>query len=148
MSVLQYPKTQYYIVLNTATQELGNFTGASGDLNLANIRVFNVKTGAYSYQLRLVFHYGQTGTEFFSTDWETFSNTVTGQTTAYWMGDLCFDVGNVRLNSAVKTYVRLETSGYTRNNNDTYLGVWCDWMEPIGNTSTGAARMTLGVLNP
>ena len=149
MSVLQYPQYQYMIVANSGTVELGNFTGQSGELGLFQIRAYHKKSGAFSYQIRVVFAASEGGPALAATAWETFDNDTIGQTTDEWLGDLVFDVDRYRLNALADTFVRIELTGYTRpaypNQNTAYLGFWCDWIEPVNGTNSAAARMSMGV---
>lgn len=145
MSILQYPKQQYFLFAETSTLNLGSFKDVTGDLGLFQLRVLNKNASAYSYQMRIVFSSIQGGTALKSTDWYTFSNTTTGQVGTVWLGDVIFDVNRYRLNSAVYLFARLELTGYTRDAMTTYLAVYCDWYEPIGDTNTAAARMSMGV---
>lgn len=145
MSILQYPKQQYFLFAETSSLNLGKFKDVTGALGLFQLRVLNKNSAAYSYQMRVVFSAEQGGTALHATDWYTFSNATTGQVAPVWLGDVIFDVDRYRLNSTVYLFARLELTGYTRNAMTTYLAVYCDWYEPIGDTNTAAARMSMGV---
>jgi len=146
MSTLQYPKNQYFLISDGGSTNLGSFTSLEGWLKLFQLRILNKNASPYSYQLRIVFSASEGGAAIASTEWETFSNSETGQVGACWLGDVCFDVEEYRLNPDVELYARLETTGYTLNGTTVYLGVWCDWIEPIGSNNSAAARMTMGTL--
>lgn len=150
MSIDFYPKNSYWLVANGSTLNLGSFTNAIwGDLALAQIRVFSKNPAPYSYQMRLVISATQTGTALSTSEYFTFDNAATGQVGNDWLGDVTFDMPPYALLDTETYFVRLEMTGYTRpnspNQNTQYLAVWCDWMQPIGNTNTGAARIPVGV---
>ncbi len=145
MSILQYPKQQYFNFAETTTLNLGKFKDISGLLGLMQLRVINKNASAYSYTITPVFSATEGGAAIFSGPSEIFSNATTGQVGSVWVGDIVFELGQYRLNSAVYLFVRLELGGYTRDAMNTYFAVQCDWYEPIGDTNTAAARMTMGV---
>lgn len=145
MSVLQYPQYAFYLFADSANVNLGSFKSVTGLLGLFQLRLLHKNASAYSYQMRIVFSASEGGTALVSTDWETFSNATTGQVAAVWLGDVVFDVGQYRLNPDSYLHARLETTGFTPNGTTVYLAAWCDWMEPIGNANTAAARMSMGV---
>ena len=145
MSILQYPKFQYFIFADSANTNIGKFKSAIGLLGLFCLRVLHKNASAYSYQMRIVFSATEGGTALHTTDWFTFDNASTGQNASVWMGNLYFDVNQYRLNSAAYLHARVETTGYTPIASTVYLAYQCDWYEPIGNTDSAGARMTLGV---
>mgnify|MGYP007100102496 CR=1 FL=1 len=140
----EYPMYAYYNYLTGSSLELGSFKD-SGILGLFNIRVIHKNASPYSYQLRVVFSDREGGPELASTDWETFSNSSTGQSASFWMGHLTFTPQYYQLNPDIYTYARLESTGYTYAAGTTYLATWCDWLEPIGAVNSGAAKMVVGV---
>lgn len=150
MSIDFYPKNSYWLVAGGSTVQLGAYTNATwGDFALAQIRVFNKNSAAYSYQMRVVVSASVGGTALVASEYFTFDNAATGQTTADWLGDVTFDIAPYNFINTEIYYVRLEMTGYTRAarplGNTQYLAVWCDWMQPVGNTNTGAARIAIGV---
>jgi len=151
MTINHYPKNSYWLVANGSTLNLGSFTNTTwGDLALAQIRVFSKNPASYSYQMRLVISATQTGTALSTSEYFTFDNAATGQVGNDWLGDVTFDMPPYALINTETYHLRLELTGYTRanapNQNTQYLAVWCDWMQPIGNTNTGAARIPMGML--
>lgn len=150
MSIDLYPKNSYWLVASTGTVQLGSYTNATwGDLALAQIRVFNKNSAAYSYQMRVVVSASRSGTALVASEYFTFDNAATGQTTADWLGDVTFDIPPYAFINTETYFVRLEMTGYTRPtrplHNTQYLAVWCDWMQPVGSANTGAARIAIGV---
>ena len=150
MSVQQYPKNTFYIVVTGNPQLLGSYSlPADGDLVLSNIRVYNKRTGPYTYTLKLEVSATPYGQPLVSSDVITFSNSTTGQTTSDWLGDVTFTFPNYALKATEDYYFRLVTAGYTRIarplENTGYLAVNCDWLEPIGTSNVGGARMQIGV---
>ena len=151
MSIDFYPKNSYWLVANGSTLNLGSFTNATwGDLALAQIRVFSKNPAPYSYQMRLVISATKTGTALSSSDYFTFDNAATGQVGNDWLGDVTFDLPPYSMIDTEIYHIRLEMTGYTRpntpNQDTQYLAVWCDWMQPIGSTNTGAGRIPMGML--
>jgi hypothetical protein len=145
-----YPKNSYYLVVKGSALELGSYElPADGDLSLAQLRVYHKKTGSYSYQMRLVVSSRAGGPVIVASDWVTFSNGTTLQTTSDWLGDVCFDFPAYKLSATENYFVRMEVTGYARaprpNQNTAYLAVWADWMQPVGITDTAGARIALGV---
>lgn len=149
MSVLQYPQYQYFIIAAIGGANLGRFKSVDGLLGLAQIRMYIKNPNPYSHQARLVFSSQQGGTAIVTSDWETISNATTGQTGTDWLGDIVFDIDHYRLNPLADLHVRLQLTGYTRpdypNQDDRYIGVWCDWTEPVGIANTAGARLSMGV---
>jgi hypothetical protein len=95
--------------------------------------------------MQLVLAASAGGTALCSSTAVTFSDTEIGQATSNWMGDLTFDMPSYTVLAGESYYARLLITGYTRSGNDTYLGVWCDWLEPVGLTNTAGARIAFGV---
>lgn len=150
MSILQYPKIQYHLVANDTVTNLGSIDlPADGNLRTMTIRVHNRKVGAYTYLMKLRIATREGGYVLAESDQEIFSDSVTGQLTSDWLGNLTFTFNHYPISAALPVHVSLEMSGYARpatpNQDTEYLGVWCDWLEPIGNSNTAAARMILGV---
>lgn len=149
-SIDNYPQNTYFLIADTTSLELGSHTGASGDLKLCHLRIYHKKSGAFSYTMQLVMSGSQGGTALASSTAVTFSDTAIGQTTDDWLGDITFDMPEYNLLAAETYFFRLEITGYSRPGTpleDTaYLGVWCDWLEPIGSSNTAAARIALGTL--
>lgn len=149
-NIEQYPKNQYYLIAKGSALELGSYElQADGDLALAQLRVYHKKAGPYSYQMRLVVSSRQAGPVIVASDYVTFSDTTTLQTTNDWLGDVCFEFPPYKLSATEIYFLRLELIGYSRpgrpNQNTAYLGVWSDWMQAVGLTDTAGARIALGV---
>lgn len=149
-TVSQHPKYGYFLIANTETLELGKFDNATwGDLSICQLRVYHKQSSPYDYDMRLVAAASEGGTALASSSWQEFSNTTTGQTTGYWLGDLLFEFTDYKLVDGEEYYFRLEIDNYVRparpNQDDSYLGVWCDWLEPVGSGNTGGARLAFGV---
>lgn len=149
-TVSQYPKRGYFLIANTTTLELGKFDNTTwGDLSICQLRVYHKKSGAYDYDMRLVASSSEGGPVLAASAWQEFSNTTTGQATNFWLGDLLFEFTDYKLVNAEEYYFRLEMTGYTRatrpNQDNFYLGVWCDWYEPVGSANKGGARLAFGV---
>lgn len=150
MSISQYPKRGYFLVAQNSSLELGRFDNATwGDLSLAHLRVFHKRTGAYSYQMRLVISSKEGGPSLVASDYIDFSDATTGQSSACWLGDVTFSFPEYRLVDGEEYFARLEATGYSRspkpNQNDYYLSVWCDWYEPVGSNNSAGARVAFGV---
>jgi hypothetical protein len=150
MSIDFYPKNSYWLVAGGSTVQLGAYTNATwGDFALAQIRVYNKNVSAYSYQIRIVVSASLNGTSLAASEYFTFSNASTGQTTSEWLGDVTFDIAPYNFINTEVYYARLELIGYTRAarplGDTQYLAVWCDWMQPLGTNNTGAARIAMGV---
>lgn len=144
-AVEQYPKYAYYNFMTSTSLELGSFK-TTGQLGLFDIRILHKNASAYSYQLRVVFSDREGGPTLASTSWETFSNSTTGQVAGVWLGHCTFTpTESYILNSAKYLFARLESTGYTYDEDTVYIAVACDWFEPIGATDTGAAKMAIGV---
>lgn len=150
MSILQYPKSQHHIVvgnLGSAITPLGSVeVDADGILKYVQLRSYNVATPPFSYQLRLIGSHSVAGAALWTSDWETFSDTAIGQLTGYWLGDLVFTVDRYPMKAGLPLFIRMETSGYTRNADITYMTIWCNDSEPVGgSTESAGARFILGV---
>lgn len=146
MNIELYPKNAYYMMVSSAITQLGSYQIASdGDLALAHVRVYHRNPDPYSYQIRLVCSSRVGGPVLVASNWETFSSETTGQTSEFWLGDITFTFADYPLKAMESYYFRLETSGYIRQDNDAYLGVWLDWMQPVGTSDTAGGRIALGV---
>lgn len=146
-AVQQYPQNIYMLVAETSPLELGSYVLAeSGDIQNAEIRIYNQKTGAYSYALTLIISSSEGGPALATSTAVTFDNTETGQATSYWLGAVCFTFTDYTLLAGQRYYFRLSYTGYTRSGDTTYMGVLCDWIEPIGLINTGGARIAIEVL--
>lgn len=146
MSIFKYPYQAYFNILNEQITELGNYQLASdGELSLANLRVYHKKSGAFDYQMRLILSQEEGKAPIAYSNWEQFNNAAIGQTTADWMGDLTFTFEGYKLKSDFAYAVAIEVTGYTRNSNNSYLGVWLDWWYPVGVSNSAGARIALGV---
>ena len=150
-NINQYPKNGYWIVASSSQTELGGYNvAADGDLSLVQFRIFNKAIVPYSYQMRMILSSREGGPILAATDWFEFSNATTGQAGTDWLGDVAFNFNSYHLTSGEVYYLRLETSGYTRLSrplqNNTYLAVWCDWMQSVSISNTAGARVALGVM--
>jgi hypothetical protein len=145
-SVEHYPQNSFFLVANGATTELGSFEIVSGDLEIAHLRCFHKKSGAFSYGLTLVVSTSSGGPALATSDVFTFDNATTGQTTDNHLVDITFTFSTRYPMLTDETYFfRIESTGYTRDDDVSYLAYWCDWLEPIGPDNSGAARLALGV---
>lgn len=146
-AVDNYPSNAYFLIVDGTTIELGSYEfAATGDLKLANMRVYHKKTGAYSYTMQLILAASAGGTALCTSTAETFSDEVTGQITNDWLGDITFTLPNYTVLAGETYYARLAITGYTRTADVSYLGIGCDWLEPIGLTNTAAARIAFGAM--
>lgn len=152
MSIFQYPDLGYFTMLTTANVELGIYKFVqAGDLSIANLRVYHRNPNPFSYQLRLVLSQRKKGPALIASNWEEFSNETIGQNAAHWLGDLTFTFPDYSLRINDDYYIRLESTGYTRSGNTTYLGVWANWgfgkswIPSVGSADSGGARIALGV---
>lgn len=146
MTIELYPKDAYFMMVNSSKTHLGAYSiPQSGDLSLAHGRLYHRNAGAYDFQLRLVVSRSVLGPALVASNWEQFNNDVTGQTSEFWLGDVTFTFPRYPLVAGTNYYFRLETNGYIRQDNDAYLGIWIDWMQPVGVANTGGARLALGV---
>jgi len=145
-SVEQYPDLGYFLIVDSSTLQLGSYTGLSGILNTAHLRVYNKNASSFTYTLQLKVSTSEGGYAVASSNIETFSSTAVGQTSTDWLFDLTFTFSGYEFLSTETYYLSLVTTGYTKNANTTYMGVWCDWLEPIGPDDSAAARIAFGVL--
>lgn len=146
MTIFQYPYEAYFNIVASNLTELGSYIiPQDGDLALGHLRVIHKNSDPFSYQMRLLVTQKEKGATLVASNWETFSNEVANQTSEFWMGDLTFTFPDYAFKGNDGVYIRIEISGYTRINNSKYLGVWCDWWQPIGLSNTGGARIALGV---
>ena len=146
MNIEQYPKEGYFMMISSSQTPLGSYDLVnSGDLSIAHVRIYHRNPNPFSYQLRLVLSAKALGPAVCSSDWETFSNESIGQIGEFWIGDLTFRFTDYPLNASDVYHIRLETQNYTRLNDDRYLGIWLDWLQPVGVTDTAGARIALGV---
>lgn len=150
-SVEQYADTGYYLVINGASTSIGAYEFAEDcDIESATLRFFHKKSGAYSYALTLSILGSANGAVIATSDVLTFSDEVTGQTTEDFLVECVFDFSDKYEVKAGETYyLRLDQTGYTRparpNENTAYLSVWSDWLEPLNDSNTAAARIAFGV---
>lgn len=143
-SIEQYPQYGYYLVANTSTLELGSYVIGEGDLKTAHMRVYNKNAGSFSYTLKLVISSKVGGPVLVESDVITFTDATVGGT--HQLVDFTFSFPEYDLFAAETYFARLELTGYTRNEDTVYLGAWCDWLEPVGSSNTGAARIAFGVM--
>jgi hypothetical protein len=149
-SVSQYPSKAYFIICNTDSTELGSFDNTTwGDLSFCQIRVYHKQSAPYSHNMNLVISSKAGGPALATSTTQEFSNSTTGQATGFWLGNLVFSFTDYKLVDGEEYFLRLEVDGYSRaarpNQDDSYLGVWCDWYEPVGTTNTAGARAAFGV---
>lgn len=145
-SVEQYPDLGYFLIVDSSTLELGSYTGLSGILNTAHLRVYNKNASSFTYTLQLKVSTSEGGYAVASSNVETFSSAAVGQTSTDWLFDLTFTFSGYEFLSTETYYLSLVTTGYTKDANTTYMGVWCDWLEPLGPDDSAAARIAFGVL--
>jgi hypothetical protein len=150
MSIEFYPKNSYFLLIENFKTKLGYYVNSNwGDLSIAHMRVFHKNTDPYEYNLRLVISPYEGGPTIHASDWFKFSNDVTGQQSSDWLGDIIFTFPEYPLiNSSIIPqgyFISMETEFYTPDGLNNYLGVWCDWMQPVGNTNTAGARIAIGV---
>lgn len=147
-SVDQHPKRAYYLIAENGALELGTYEiPVSGEIETCHFRILNRKTGSYSYTLQLTLHASQSGAVLASSEVATITETITGQTTDTWLGDVTLSFPTTySLVSGDTFFIKLVIGGYTRTANTTYLGVWCDWLEPLGVANTAGARLAIGLL--
>lgn len=146
MSIFKYPYEAYFNIINEQLTYLGNYTIQSpGDLSIANLRVYHKKSGDFNYQMRLVVSQQEGSEPIAYSNWETFSNETIGQLTQDWMGDLTFTFDEYNLRQNIHYAIAFEITGYTRDTNNSYLGIWLDWWFPVGQANSAGARIALGV---
>jgi hypothetical protein len=157
MSFLQFPKQQYYRVLNTDTvTKLGSFLLEDGT-EIKNMVVWGFVRGVipspFNFRINIYGNNVNT-TPLFSSDWAILSaSTLINNTTglAYvnnWIGYFYVDFGGKSLNPNSTYYISVETSGYTRVADSFYFGINLDWYSPT-NTQLDApdeAGMRLAIL--
>jgi len=144
-SVEQYPDTGYFLIADVSTTQLGSYTGLSGSLKTAHLRVYNRNASAFTYTLKLEVSTSADGPILAESDTIDFDDVTLGQTSAHWLFDLTFSFDGYDLLSTETYFVRLITTGYARVGNDTYLGIWSDWLEPVNAANSAAARIAFGV---
>lgn len=146
MSIFKYPYQGYFNIINEPFTYLGNYQLQSkAELSLANLRVYHKKSGAFDYQMRLALLQEETKTPVAYSHWEQFNNQTIGQTTEDWMGDLTFIFDGYKMDKNIAYSMAFEITGYARDTNNSYLGIWLDWWFPVGQTNSGGARIALGV---
>lgn len=145
-SVEQYPDTGYFLIADTSSTVLGSYTGLSGILNTAHLRIYNRNASSFTYTAYLEIATTAAGPALATSATLDLSSTTLGQTSTHWLFDLTFSFTGYEFLSTETYHVRLVTTGYARVLNDTYLGVWADWLEPVASTNTAAARIAFGVL--
>lgn len=143
-SVEQYPQDGYYLVANGSSLEIGSYIIGDGDLKTAHIRVYNKNASTFSYGLKLQISSREGGPVLAESEVITYADTDYSAT--HQLVDFTFNFTESYDLIAGETYfVRLAITGYTRDDDNIYLGVWCDWLEPIGTANTGGARIAFGV---
>jgi hypothetical protein len=150
MSIQEIPDTGYFLIANISSLDLGSYQiPVNCDVKLAYLRVLNVCTSSFSYTLKLVLAGSVSGSILASSE-VVLDTTTTGQSSGAALWDLTFDFTPYALKATETYYARLELTGYTRaalpNEMSTYLGVWCDWYNPVGGSNTGGARIVWGAL--
>ena len=145
-SVEQYPDTGYFIIMSTTSLELGSYTNISGYLRSGHLRVFHKNPNPFTYSMTLVLSSKVGGPALSTSTAIDFSDTSTGQNSTDWLIDLYFEFDDYNLISSETYFFRLEASGYSRSEDSVYLGVWADWLEPVGTSNTGGARLAIGVM--
>ena len=159
MAFLQFPKQQYFRIVNTGEEaKLGYFNlGVGTELKHVMLTLFQRGTIATPYQIRLHLYGNDTlESPIVDSEWAEISaatlrdgNDTTG--TAYvnnWLGNVYVDFPGNPLNPNINYYMTLETSGYTRVGDSFYLGVNLDWYSPTNNplssTEAGGRVAILG----
>jgi hypothetical protein len=146
MNIELYPRNAYFIVIEAIKSNLGKYYNDTwGDLNMVHMRVYNKVTVPYEYNLRLVLSSYENGAPIHSSDWFKFSNDVTGQVGNDWLGDIIFTFPEYPMTNQLDYFLSMETQFYNPDSVETYLAVWCDWMQPVGIENTAGARAAIGV---
>jgi hypothetical protein len=150
MNIEMYPRNAYFTIIESIRTNLGSYTNASwGDLSIAHIRVFHKNANPYEFNLRLAISAYQNGPVIHTSDWFKFSNEVTGQVEENWLGDIIFTFPEYPLidndGDPETYYFSMESQFYTPDGVGNYLAVWCDWMQPVGNSNSAGSRIAIGV---
>jgi len=152
VNILLYPEYSYFHVVSGQFTELGRFNiPEDGDLSLANLRVYHKNADPFSYQMRLLVTQKSKGATLVASNWETFSNDATEQTSEHWMGDLTFTFPDYAFKGNDPVHLRMEIAGYTRVGIMKWLGVAADWgfgadfYTSVGTAPSGGAMIALGV---
>ena len=146
MSIEFYPKAGYFILIENIKTSLGTYYNATwGDLNMAHMRVYNRSATPYEYNLRLHIADYDGGPTLHTSDWFKFSNEVTGQQGEFWLGDIIFTFPEYPMTNESEYFISMETQNYNPDGINTYLSVWADWIQPVGNTDSAGARIAIGV---
>lgn len=159
MAFLQFPKEQYFRIVNTGEEaKLGYFNlGAGTEIKFIMLTLYQQGVIASPYQIRLNLYGNETLTDAIVTsEWVTLSaatlldgNDTTGTPYASnWFGNVYVPFSGNPLNPNVNYFMTLETSGYTRVGDTSYLGVNLDWYSPTNNalspTEAGGRVAILG----
>lgn len=141
--ITQFPKRQYFILATSSSTELGGFTLPSdGDLSQVATKIFHKTNTTFSYTLTLQIAATVGGTALASSDAITFSTATASQSAGTcWFGNVNFTFDEYKLFSGETYYARLVTTGYTRTGQDIYLGINCDWLDPVNGNNSAAARI-------
>ncbi len=140
MSVLQFPDTFYIQVLPSsgALCDGGTFTGATGELKTITcwIMVRGTSTGSESFRVSVY------------PDQDLLETSIAESTlvpiTSFGVASdgynyVRFDFADQNLNANNSYRLVLESTSYTRLNNDFYVGFLLDWPDPV-NTQPSATE--------
>jgi hypothetical protein len=131
MTVTNYPQEMYFIIAEDSPSDLylGRYqVSKTGDFTHALIGFFIRGTSLGTEALRVnVYSTRLRDNLLYSSEWVSLSQMET--LTADWFGKLRFDFDRSPVSSAVGVYYHffLETSNYTRDADNYYIGVRLDW---------------------
>lgn len=157
MSFLQFPKQQYFRILNNdAATKVGYFNLSAGT-ELKHMAVWAVMKGVIvtPFDFRINIYGNETNdTPIIVSSWATLSSTtLINNTTGLpytntWIGYFYVDFAGQSLNPDINYYISAQTNGYTRIGNSFFFGINLDWYSETNNQLDGPdeAGMRLAIL--
>lgn len=138
MAYLQFPHQQYYRILATdSNARCGYFNLQDGTvLKHMMFDAYIQNLPMTSFQIRANIYGNDTLVDaIFTSEWATISPATLGTTAGVnRLFNFYVDfVPGVPLNPNINYYMTIETLGYTRNGDVSYMGVNLDWYSPVNN---------------
>ena len=146
MAFVQFPKQQYFRVLETdTTTQIGYFNVSEGieiKHMMLTLLVRGLIASPFTFRVKI---YGNNllETPIFMSNWVTLSVATLvldadgTQYTQNYFGNIYLDFDGYSLNPNIDYYMAVQTNGYTRNADSFFVGINLDWYSEVNNQVDG-----------
>ncbi len=140
MAYTQFPHLQYYMILSTDEKTPVGYFNIDDGTELRHIMFDFVYRGisATPFNIRCNIYSSSTmETALMTSDWATISATTLDSTVGHnRVGFFYVDFNGEPLNPNINYYFDVQTSGYTKDGDDSYFGINLDWYSPVNTQLT------------